>query len=31
MKTRLFEMYRQEYKNFVQLPGETIDIMFYRF
>jgi hypothetical protein len=28
VKTRLFETYQQEYENFVQLVGETIDTMF---
>jgi hypothetical protein len=28
VKTRLFEMYQREYKNFVQVMGETIDTMF---
>ena len=31
VKTRLFETYQQEYENFVQLAGETIDTMFSRF
>jgi len=31
VKTRLFETYRREYKNFVQLPGESVDSMFSRF
>jgi hypothetical protein len=31
VKTRLFKTYRQEYENFVQLVGETIDNMFCRF
>jgi hypothetical protein len=31
VKTRLFETYRREYKNFTQLAGETIDCMFSRF
>jgi hypothetical protein len=28
VKTRLFETYGREYKNSVQLAGETIDTMF---
>ena len=28
MKTRLFEMYRCEYENFVQSPGESVDLLF---
>jgi hypothetical protein len=28
VKTRLFETYRREYKNFVQLVGEIIDTLF---
>jgi hypothetical protein len=31
VKTKLFETYLQEYKNFVQLAKETIDSMFSRF
>jgi hypothetical protein len=31
VKTRLFEMYRREYENFVQLAGETRDTTFSRF
>ena len=31
VKTRLFETYKREYENFVQLEGETIDAMFARF
>jgi hypothetical protein len=31
VKTRLFDTYRQEYENFTQLAGETIDSMFSRF
>jgi hypothetical protein len=31
VKTRLFEMYRREYENFVQLAGYTIDTIFSRF
>jgi hypothetical protein len=31
VKTRLFETYWQEYENFVQLAGETINTMFSRF
>jgi hypothetical protein len=31
VKTRLFETYRREYENFVQLAGEMIDTMFSRF
>ena len=31
VKTRLFETYRREYENFVQLPGESVDSMFSRF
>jgi hypothetical protein len=31
VKTRIFETYRREYRNFTQLAGETIDSMFSRF
>ena len=31
VKARLFSVYRREYENFVQLPGESIDAMFQRF
>jgi hypothetical protein len=31
VKTRLFETYRQEYENFVQLARETIDMMLSEF
>jgi len=31
VKTGLFETYRREYENFVQLPGESVDSMFSRF
>jgi hypothetical protein len=31
VKTGLFETYRWEYENFVQMARETIDIMFSRF
>ena len=31
VKTRIFELYRCEYENFVQLPGESVDSMFSRF
>jgi hypothetical protein len=31
VKTKFFEMYQREYENFVQLTGETINIIFSRF
>ena len=31
VKTRLFETYRREYENFVQLPGRSVDSKFSRF
>jgi hypothetical protein len=31
VKTRLFEMYKQEYENFSQLDGESVDAIFSRF
>jgi hypothetical protein len=31
VNTKLFEMYQQEYENFVKLAGEAIDTVFYRF
>ena len=31
VKARLFSIYRREYENFTQLPGESIDDMFKRF
>src|SRR5579859_4846553 len=31
VKARLFETYRREYENFVQLPSETVESLFSRF
>src|SRR6266508_2783374 len=31
MPSRLFETYRREYENFVQLPGESVETLFSRF
>ena len=31
VKARLFETYRREYENFVQLPGESVETLFSRF
>ena len=31
VKARLFETYRREYENFVQLPGESVKTLFSRF
>src|SRR5579859_5065034 len=31
IKARLFETYRREYENFVQLPSETVESLFSRF
>ena len=31
VKARLFETYRREYENFVQLPGESVETLFSQF
>jgi hypothetical protein len=31
VQAQLFATYRREYKNFMHLPGESIDAMFQRF
>src|SRR5579883_2638449 len=31
VKARLFETYRREYENFVQLPSESVETLFLRF
>ena len=31
MRARLFASYQREYKNFMHLPSESVDVMFHQF